>query len=392
MDHQRFDELTRSLATGASRRTTLKLLAGSALGGVLGLLGLEEAAAACRLAGQRCDAAHSCCKGGKCAADGHCKCKQSAGFFACDGPGTRCVNINTSENHCGACGNACGENEICLDGDCTPMCEDGLQNGLETDIDCGGPLCLPCANGQRCTENADCTSDLCEADGTCQDPHTCSDGVKNGGESDVDCGGPSCPGCADGLACFIDRDCANRFCKDGVCGRRASCRNGKKDGNETDIDCGGPDCPPCGEGERCSNRDDCAGILDCVDRAGDGSNQKFCVECTEDTICNALYTDRTTCLRYSCQAVDETCTPGQDTCVDNGILSHCGFNLECACRVTTEGEMACVDSGSGDHSCPANPCTSSAQCVNRYGPGAVCLPPGEPNCLGGCNICALQCP
>jgi gliding motility-associated-like protein len=50
-------------------------------------------------------------------------------------------------------------------------------------------------------------------------PPTCVDGIMNGLETGVDCGGPMCPACPD-------------------------CNNGIQDGNETDIDCGGS-CAPC---------------------------------------------------------------------------------------------------------------------------------------------------
>src|SRR5262245_61756678 len=38
-------------------------------------------------------------------------------------------------------------------------------------------------------------------------------GTKNNGETDVDCGGPTAPKCADGKACGADTDCANAYCK-----------------------------------------------------------------------------------------------------------------------------------------------------------------------------------
>ena len=49
----------------------------------------------------------------------------------------------------------------------SPSCNDGLRNGNETDVDCGGPACADCANGQRCTVGSDCTSGTCFG-GTCQ--------------------------------------------------------------------------------------------------------------------------------------------------------------------------------------------------------------------------------
>lgn len=46
-------------------------------------------------------------------------------------------------------------------------CEDGVQNGPETDVDCGGD-CLPCWHRKHCNLPADCASGLC-ADGRCHE-------------------------------------------------------------------------------------------------------------------------------------------------------------------------------------------------------------------------------
>lgn len=45
---------------------------------------------------------------------------------------------------------------------------------------------------------------------------TCSDNVQNGAETDVDCGG-SCAACADGKKCVANTDCAGRKCGNNVC-------------------------------------------------------------------------------------------------------------------------------------------------------------------------------
>nr|MBX2871243.1 zinc metalloprotease [Saprospiraceae bacterium] len=72
-------------------------------------------------------------------------------------------------------------------------CDDGLQNGDETGVDCGGSDCVACP--------------------------TCDDGIQNGQETDIDCGGNCsvCPTCDDGI----------------------------KNGDEEGVDCGGPDCSSC---------------------------------------------------------------------------------------------------------------------------------------------------
>jgi hypothetical protein len=42
-----------------------------------------------------------------------------------------------------------------------PPCLDGVRNGSETDVDCGGACPAKCAEGQHCLENADCLSSNC---------------------------------------------------------------------------------------------------------------------------------------------------------------------------------------------------------------------------------------
>jgi hypothetical protein len=42
-----------------------------------------------------------------------------------------------------------------------PSCTDGIKNGSETDIDCGGSCVADCANGRACAVNGDCQSNNC---------------------------------------------------------------------------------------------------------------------------------------------------------------------------------------------------------------------------------------
>jgi hypothetical protein len=99
-----------------------------------------------------------------------------------------------------------------------PTCTDGVTNGSETDVDCGGTTCDKCADGLKCINGNDCQSGVCSA-GRCMVP-TCSDGVQNGLETDVDCGGqgdPLCDRCGIDKKCILDSDCAVGVCVDGVC-------------------------------------------------------------------------------------------------------------------------------------------------------------------------------
>lgn len=49
-------------------------------------------------------------------------------------------------------------------------CSNRVQDGQETDVDCGGPQCLPCELGQGCVEHTDCESTACDQEtGFCAD-------------------------------------------------------------------------------------------------------------------------------------------------------------------------------------------------------------------------------
>jgi hypothetical protein len=56
-------------------------------------------------------------------------------------------------------------------------------------------------------------------------PDPCADGTKNGAETDVDCGGSTCGPCALGKACVLKTDCAGSICAmDSKCAAAASCK------------------------------------------------------------------------------------------------------------------------------------------------------------------------
>ena len=78
--------------------------------------------------------------------------------------------------------------------------ESGLGDACSGGTDpsgCGGLSCPPCGNGLLCDKGSDCVNLVCGVKNACAVPPcmcqapTCSDGVKNEGETDVDCGGPN---------------------------------------------------------------------------------------------------------------------------------------------------------------------------------------------------------
>jgi hypothetical protein len=92
------------------------------------------------------------------------------------------------------------------------QCADGVKDGLETHVDCGGGICPPCAVGKMCLINADCVSLGCDVTTLTCDANQCHDGIKDGTETDVDCGGSICPLCAAGKMCLINADCSPGIC------------------------------------------------------------------------------------------------------------------------------------------------------------------------------------
>ncbi len=103
---------------------------------------------------------------------------------------------------------------ICHADLCTVSCHDGIADGTETGVDCGGGTCPACADGQTCATETDCASGYCIG-GECVSQ--CMDGVRDGDETDVDCGGPVCPTCAGGNTCNANSDCTSNVCLNAKC-------------------------------------------------------------------------------------------------------------------------------------------------------------------------------
>jgi len=175
--------------------------------------------------------------------------------------GTACEN--------GAGGKFCDGNSVCVEclvgADCVSLicqtnkcvtadCLDTVKNGAETDVDCGGPTCNTCVTGKLCGAGTDCASGVCTG-GVCKAP-ACNDVIKNGVETDIDCGGGTCLGCQAGKTCAANGDCIGGSCSGSTC--LPTCTDGAKNAAETDVDCGGPTCIKCITGKVCAAGADCA--------------------------------------------------------------------------------------------------------------------------------------
>jgi hypothetical protein len=147
-----------------------------------------------------------------------------------------------------------------------PLCMDGMKDGTETDVDCGGPAVdgcpARCAGGLGCDCDGDCASDLCFVDPmtgmrACYDP-TSPPTTSDGGALDVGhgvgacgylsiCDGSICSGAAStccGGRCVDTASDTNNCggCGQACCGATPICRSGAC---TSSSDAGAP-CPDAG--------------------------------------------------------------------------------------------------------------------------------------------------
>lgn len=281
----------------------------------------------------------ACGVGAGCVSDADC----AAGSF-CSTQSSLCVEVSCSDSSlngsetstdCGGSCPGCPDGEACNagsdcqsrvcgdDGTCAePSCNDDQPNGNETGSDCGGPCPQNCGTGEGCEANNDCQSGVCRAQGCpqgvercCQAP-SCNDDVRNGSESDVDCGNQACGQCALGDSCTINIQCNTGLCQNGVCTNPPSCTDDILNGTESDVDCGGS-CAPCPDLSECNQAADCA-----------------------NNNCDASGT---------CISCGDNVRNGTETGVD------CG-GADTACRRCNAGEV----------------CLSNTDCVNQFCLGGFC--------------------
>lgn len=297
---------------------------------------------------------------------------------------------------CGGCGldatcyvgddcrtGACGEAATCIQASCA----NGSQDLGEDAIDCGSS-CGACLD-EACGDDTDCAAGYC-AGGRCAVP-SCADGVANGRETDLDCGGGDCAPCATGLACVVDPQCATGICTGDVC-RDPSCTDGRLNQDETAVDCGGV-CPGCAYGQVCGGDADCASL-----RCGEGlcacSDARFvgpaCDQCADERFmppsCNNCADPR-----FTGEACDQCANPrftgpACDVCVDPRFTGP-----ECtACADAQFGGAECDQCLPGTHLC-GDDCAPDGAVETC---GTRCAPcPAPANGVATCNgtSCAFTC-
>ena len=256
------------------------------------------------------------------------------------------TDVDCGGELCSPCvnGASCASNSDCASKLCAKEsqtcilwnCGNGIQDGKETDVDCGGTDCLPCAIGHFCRSAQDCASGFCDPTSTCR-VVSCGNGLQDGSETDVDCGGGSCAPCAQGMTCADHADCQSALCLDQTCSP-PSCKNGRLDASETDVDCGGEWCPRCGVGSACREHADCHSTFCnpitnvCSDQI-DESNSV--VDCTNQRLTNADCAS----VAYGYSSCEQHLS--DRICDDGGFKSDRGFLLNFNCERFNCDHEAC---------------------------------------------------
>lgn len=386
-----FDRFAKLIGSGLSRRETLGLVGAT----LLGATGWSSRASAATLV------------------DCNAYCRRYAApsaFLACR---TTCLSCPSTSSLCGATGqtlSCCNSRQVCQSNTCVtrPTCTDGIKNGTESDVDCGGS-CTPCANGLRCNSGTDCQSKVCVS-GTCRVP-ACNDGVKNGSETDVDCGG-TCPKCANGRNCSTNNDCASGICTGGVCQANLcqgvvctaidQCHDVGVCNPGTGV-CSNPakvDGTACDDGNACTRADTCQSGV-CV-----GSNPVVCTaldQCHNAGTCdpatgacsNPLKADGTACndnnpcthtdvcLSGVCVGTPVNCDDG-DPCTNDSCDPVLGCIHTPRVCSATNASAAC-NSGTGN--CAIVTCNNGfADCNGVYLDGCETNITNDRNNCGGCGI------
>lgn len=239
---------------------------------------------------------------------------------------------------------------VCTGGKCQlPSCMDGVTNGSETDIDCGG-TCATCDTDKRCKINTDCTGNLCRMN-ICQGKKALGESCLSG----ADCDTGTCRAPGQGLPPICTTSCTdscaanpNFECFRGYCVPPTTCEDPNNDGVGVGPGCADSICQTCDTNATCQQVDD------------------FSYECS----CNSGYSgDGTSCANFN------ECAGGTAACTANSTCMDLDGSFSCICDqgYMDDGQGGCVDVDE----CATNMsnCDARAQCINTFGSFTCACPP-----------------
>jgi hypothetical protein len=316
MDEQRFDDFTRLVGSGVSRRRIF----GGLFGATFGLHHTRAHAQECTNP-DTCSAPAECCAGFTCdSTTAICvaeppPCMQYG--YACADPAECCTGVcldGWCQDTCAYESERCSAERPCCDG--VSACEEGVCAHVCTGYDCD------CCPGSWCVaEGGDCASIDCTGDGDCP---TRSAGCYDGWCVDFDFRSCDFTGCAPGYVCVgeIDRYCYRACANDTDCTDGGVCCGD----HCLQVECCSAD--PARDA-RCGEGGTCAGYL-CQEAECAGQDQK----CGADAgCCNDLI-----CVNGTCRE-EEPGTDGGTDEPDRGPAIHTLPATGTGSKVTSSGPL-----------------------------------------------------
>jgi len=203
-------------------------------------------------------------------------------------------------------------------------------------VECTNGSCAntPATLGTPCTDNG---GEICDGQGSCV-VATCMDGVVDGGETDVDCGG-ACPACSNGLMCLTGADCASGVCTGGG-------------------------CTPCGTNADCDPSSYCDGATSaCVPDEANGE------VCTEAAQCSSGACADGFCCDVACTDLCEACNVAGSEGACSPVPAGTDPASECIGATNCDGAGVCTLLPLGAS------CTVPAECASGTCDGGLCIAP-----------------
>ncbi len=344
-----------------------------------------------------CAQGEACCPSGGCSAAG-CSCGAGscgAPNTCCDPASGLCVDLQDSDDHCGACGTSCATPLHCTGGACS----------------CNGQVCSPgnaCCTGGANPGCADLTSSTVNC-GTCDNAcvlnEQCAAGVCR-------CGSANGPTCATGQIC-CGSQCVNAntdFMNCGACGNQCH-PNEMCDGTGHCVCAGTTPARACLSSELCcpgvagstgggcfskTDNNHCGSCSTACRSSQQCENSGGTIQCV-DTGCQPACSHGDSCVNDQCVCGTGTCPPPSPSatadyqccyasCVDlDSDLKNCGScgsaGPLCCSGVPTQHTSAnCASCG--------NMCKSTEECCQTGNNVWACVADSDPNNCGGCgNAC-----